>query len=235
MDAKSLLLESLYERWITYRAELQSCRKEFSEEAVHDLRVSTRRLLAALDLLRAVIRHPSLQKLHRVFKDHLNDLDELRDAQVLLADVSEFIQDVPNLIIFQKFLRAKEERLLRKAESQIMSLKTNSLTKGIEKAIGMLEGLSAQDINFQLINALDATYALVSQRYAAIEPSQPVTIHRLRLAFRKFRYMVESLYPLIDGFPADHLKRMHDYQFLMGALQDMEVALHQLKGLAEAQ
>jgi len=234
MDARSLLLDLLNTRWLTYRAELKICRKEFSEEAVHDLRVSTRRLLAGLDLLRAVVQHPLLQELRRTFKERIDDLDDLRDTQVLLADISESIQDVPNLKIFRKFLRAKEKHLLRNAKSQIKSLKMNDLKKNIEKALEMLAAQSAQDISIQLFEALDATYALASQRYMAIEPDQPATVHRLRVAFRKFRYMIESIHPLIDGFPADHLKRMHDYQALMGDLQDMEIALQQLQDLIKS-
>ncbi|HEX2698114.1 MAG TPA: hypothetical protein VHM28_10430, partial [Anaerolineales bacterium] len=46
--ARALLLTSLDERWKTYRAQVKTCRKEFSEEAVHDLRVAARRLLAVL-------------------------------------------------------------------------------------------------------------------------------------------------------------------------------------------
>lgn len=235
MDGKSLLLDSLNARWFAFRTELKTCRKEFSEEAVHDLRVSTRRLLAALDLLHAVIQHPLLQKSRRIFKDHLDNLDELRDTQVLLADVSESIQNIPTLKIFWKFLRSKEKRLLRIANNQMKSLKISDLKKNFEKVLEILEIQSEQDINRQLLEALDATYALVTQRYVAIEPNQPDTIHHLRIAFRKFRYMIESLHPLLDNFPAENLKRMHEYQALMGDIQDMEIALRQLKVLSESE
>jgi CHAD domain-containing protein len=136
--------------------------------------------------------------------------------------------------VFWKFLRAKEKRLLRIAKSQIKSFKVNELKKSIEKTLEMLDVLSEQEINLQVLEALDAAYTLVSQRYMAIEPELPVSIHNLRIAFKKFRYMIESLHPLIDDFPAENLKRMHDYQVLMGDIQDMEIALRQLKDLAKS-
>ena len=43
MNAKTILLESLDERWRKFRLELKVCREEFSEESVHDLRVAARR------------------------------------------------------------------------------------------------------------------------------------------------------------------------------------------------
>jgi hypothetical protein len=63
------------------------------------------------------------------------------------------------------------------------------------------------------------------QRYRNIEPSKPATIHRVRIAFKKFRYMVELVYPLISNFPQDNFKQMHEYQGLMGDIQDVEVFL----------
>jgi len=76
--------------------------------------------------------------------------------------------------------------------------------------------------------AVDETYARVIQLYERVDPAQPDTIHRLRIAFKKFRYMVESVHPILEGFAEDYLKRMHDYQALMGDIQDMEVALQKL-------
>lgn len=51
MQAKTILLEALETRWKKFRAEVKTCRRDFSEKAVHDLRVATRRLLAVFDLL----------------------------------------------------------------------------------------------------------------------------------------------------------------------------------------
>ena len=62
-DAGQLLLEALEKRWKNYRVELKRCRAEFSNEAVHDLRVAVRRLLAVIELLNAISPRPRLQKL----------------------------------------------------------------------------------------------------------------------------------------------------------------------------
>ena len=53
-----LLLEALEQRWKNYRAELKRCRAEFSNEAVHDLRVATRRMLALIQLLNSISPRP---------------------------------------------------------------------------------------------------------------------------------------------------------------------------------
>jgi CHAD domain-containing protein len=84
-DVNRFLIEALEERWKNYRAELKRCRVEFSNEAVHDLRSAARRMAAFIRLLNSISPRPRLQKLHRAFKDQLDEFDDLRDTQVILA------------------------------------------------------------------------------------------------------------------------------------------------------
>ncbi len=232
MNVQTLLLDSLNTRWDKYKTELKTCRREFSEEAVHDFRIAARRLLASLDLLRAVMQDPRIQKMRRVLKDQLDDLDDLRDTQVLLADISETIHETPALQPFQEYLQRREKKLLRAARKEIKSLKVASLSKRIKKLNQTIEAFKQVDLE-KLFSVVDETYAIVNQRYTLVDPSQPATIHRVRLAFKKFRYIVEAIYPILQDFPSDHLKRMHDYQASMGDIQDMEVALQGLANFGE--
>ena len=79
------LAESFTDRWDTYRRNVKRCRHEFSEDAVHDVRVAARRLVAMLDIARSLEPHPRIQKVRRVLKRQLDDLDDLHDVQVMLA------------------------------------------------------------------------------------------------------------------------------------------------------
>jgi hypothetical protein len=47
----------------------------------------------------------------------------------------------------------------------------------------------------------------------------------VRVAFKSVRYMIEIIHPLLPNFPFENLKYMHDYQSLMGEIQDVEVIL----------
>ncbi|MBI5953498.1 MAG: CHAD domain-containing protein [Chloroflexi bacterium] len=226
MSAQPLLLDSLTSRWKRYKTELKNCRDEFSEEAVHDFRVAARRLLASLDLLQAIIHGAKTKKIRRILKDQLDNLDELRDAQVMLADIAENIQKNPSLKPFEEYLQRREKKLMRAARRGIKSLKIGELAKRmrkLEEAVG-----ESQPDGLDPLPAVDESYARVIQRYGKVDPAQSATIHRLRIAFKKFRYMVESIHPTLKGFPEDTLKRMHDYQTSMGEIQDMEAALQEL-------
>jgi CHAD domain-containing protein len=125
-------------------------------------------------------------------------------------------------------LQRKEKKLLRAARKEIKSLKTANLSKRIQKLNKTIETLQPTDLDASLLSSVDEAYAVVNQRYALIDPNQPATIHRVRIAFKKFRYMIEAIYPILQNVPVDYLKRMHDYQATMGDIQDMEVALQEL-------
>jgi CHAD domain-containing protein len=115
---------------------------------------------------------------------------------------------------------------MRAARKEIKSLKIADLAAQICK-LGKVVTESRPD-GLDPLPAVDEAYARVIQRYERIDPAQPATIHRLRIAFKKFRYMVEPIHPILEGFPEDYLKRMHDYQTSMGEIQDMEAALQEL-------
>ncbi|WKZ37682.1 MAG: CHAD domain-containing protein [Anaerolineales bacterium] len=233
MDAKALLLNALDTRWKKYRSELKLCRAEFSEEAVHDVRVAARRLLAFFDLLRSVLHHARIQTIRRALKNQLAELDDLRDAQVLLADISEYIHEVPDLEVFREYLEKKERKYLRAARTMVASHKAGNLSERVEKARIMITELPGEELAEQLLEAADEAYARVLRLYGAVDAERVATIHKLRIAFKRFRYTVEVLHPLLETFLLDNFERMHTYQTMMGDIQDMEVALDGLSELMD--
>jgi CHAD domain-containing protein len=154
-------------------------------------------------------------------------------VQVLLSDISETIHELPPLRPFQDYLQGRESKLLRTARKEIKSLKTADLSRRVRKLNKSIETLTQADPHVDLLSVVDTAYAVVNQRYALIDPAQPATIHRLRIAFKKFRYTVEAVYPILENLPDETLKRMHDYQSVMGDIQDMEAALQELAEFEE--
>jgi len=226
--SNQLLLEALENRWKNYRLELKRCRAEFSNEAVHDVRVALRRLLSLIRLLNAIEPRPRLRKLSRALKSQLDELGDLRDTQVMLAEVSETIQELPELGKFQGYLERLEKRLLKEIRKKIKKLDLKEVTRRARKERETLKAEENADFAVPLLQSVDDAFFVVRQRYELVDPAHPSTIHRLRLEFKKFRYMLEIAHPLLDGYPLDNLKRMNDYQSLMGEIQDSHVFLQTL-------
>jgi len=228
-----LLLEALETRWKKYRSELKRCREEFSNEAIHDLRVATRRMLALIKLLNSVSPRPPLKKLSRTFKDQLDEFDDLRDTQVILAELSRILQDLPQLQEFQTHLQSSEKKMLRTLGRKIRKLEPSKIKERIRKTCKAMQGEMNSDLASQILRAVDDAFVRVKQRQSAVDFARPATIHRVRIAFKSFRYMVEIVQPLLPDFPSENLKRMNDHQSLMGEIQDAEVFTQTLADFTE--
>jgi CHAD domain-containing protein len=232
-EPNQLLLEALENRWKNYRMELKRCREEFSNEAVHDLRVATRRVLALIQLLNSVSPRPRLQKLARAFKDQLDEFDNLRDTQVILAETSKIIQELPQLHDFQKHLQLAEVKSLRTLRKKIKQLESSELTKRIRKTHESIEAKTNGDLRSQIMQAVDDVYLTTKQRLGWVDLARSATIHRVRIAFKSLRYMIEIVRPMLNDFPTENFKWMNDYQSLMGEIQDAEVFAQTLADFSE--
>jgi CHAD domain-containing protein len=231
--ATQLLVDSLEKSWRKYRTELKRCREEFSREAVHDLRVATRRILAVMKLLHCLSPRPRLQKIMRSFKDQLDEFDDLRDTQVILAEISETIQELPGLESLQKRQRHEEDKYLRNVRKRIGKFNTKELSRRISKTHDSIRTAGGNDLETDILRAVDDAFTITKQRLEVVDLARPSTIHRVRIAFKNFRYTVEIVHPLLKGFPNTNLKYMQDYQSLMGEIQDAEVFLQTLNDHAE--
>lgn len=231
VKAKIILVEALETSWGKFRLELKNCRDEFSEEAVHDLRVSTRRLLAYFDLLRAIVPHERLRKIGRILKDQLDELDDLRDVQVMLVDATEAIQEVPDLKPFQAHLKKEEKYHLRLTRKLVKARDVKELSKRVKKVREMVLGLPEENLEQLIFLAMDHAFARVLQAYSSMDAEHPASIHKLRIVFKKFRYSIEIVHSLLQDYPQANFERMHEYQSKLGHIQDMEVASQYLTDL----
>jgi CHAD domain-containing protein len=222
------LLASLKERWGNYRKAFKCCQNKFSEDAVHNLRVATRRLLSEMDLLAALIKDAKLAELRCELKKRLDSFDELRDAQVQIAYVGKLLDRFPQLKALDKTLRRRERYLGKSVGKKLKGSKTGWLGKQIAWLRGelrtMLQEPAAQVHQYTiLLRAVDRAYSEVVRLRRQIDPADPKTIHRTRVAFKKFRYITEALQPVLIGGEKSQLKEMRHYQAMMGDIQDIVV------------
>lgn len=216
-------LTTFQERWEKFEKLLKDCREDFSLDNVHDLRVAARRLGASIEMLRELGSFPRLKKVQRALKEQIDGLDKLRDCQVMQAEVARALEAQPHLASLQAWLDQREKRLLHKAEKQVDAFDLSVSEKRKQKMDSSLEQeLTRPEVETELLTALDQAYKTATRRFGRIDAAHPASIHSLRLAFKKFRYMVEVVHPMLPNFPKRQLKRMHDHQSLMGDVQDGE-------------
>src|SRR5262245_50750125 len=109
MNHTDELLCSFDRSWDEFSAAWKKARAKASEKPIHDLRVSTRRLIATLELATALTKRQEIGDLQRRFKKVLRSMGPLRDIQVQLEQLSHMRQ-TPLMIDFKKTLERKEKR-----------------------------------------------------------------------------------------------------------------------------
>ena len=228
MAAGPCLAETLDSRWQSYRKQLRHCQGECSEEAVHELRVATRRLLAQFTLLDCVVPGAALEKARRTLKRRLAALGDLRDTQVQRAFIDRKAARFPEVVLLRSWLRRRERRLVKSAAGEVKRFKTRKLERWMSAMIGDLtaraRGARAQGrLASVVLRATARAFAEAVERRQAIDLADLRTIHQTRVAFKRFRYMVESLSPALTGLNKRQLRNLSYYQRRMGIIQDLEV------------
>jgi CHAD domain-containing protein len=229
-DLSTSLLEALDERWRIFRTTLKRCQKKSSEESVHDLRVATRRLISTLDLLACINPAGNLRMAQRTLKRHLKAFGPLRDAQVQRLSIDKMLSSFPELGGFHAYLVKRERKRVQSLSGAVQRIRTGKIQRIIRTTSQQVETLletpaRRQEKRASALRAVDAAFNRVIERKLAIDPSDSPTIHRMRVAFKKFRYMVEALAPMLDRGTSKRLKAMNALQGSMGDIQDAEVLL----------
>ncbi len=224
------LAASLRKQWKRYRKKLKCSQREFSQSAVHESRVETRRLISIVDLLGAFLADGPVRKTRRVLKRHLDRFDELRDTHVQLLSLAKMLRIFPVLQPFHAVLEERERRAVKSTARRIKRIKAArlarlvaALAKGLEEA--PKPGARRRSGPTRLLQAVNRAFTRVVELRRGIDPRHTATIHRTRVAFKNFRYMVEALAPLFPGVSPRQFQAMKEYQSMMGDIQDNEVLL----------
>jgi CHAD domain-containing protein len=228
-DSLGRLLLALRKQWKRYRKELKRAQKKVSEKAIHDSRVGTRRLLAILDLLAGFLPHRKVKKISDALKQHLDSFDDLRDSHVQLRLVGKMKRKFTAARDFEDYLSAREKRFARRTSKQLHKIKTGRLGKLVGECLNEVEqkwrNCKQQNANDRLFRALHGAFQRTSRLRDQIDARDTKTIHCTRVAFKRFRYMVEALADNLRFADERRLEAMHDYQGRMGDIQDVQVLL----------
>jgi CHAD domain-containing protein len=222
--------EALLSRWKSYRERLDECRNDPTTESVHELRVAIRRLISQFVLVNEVLPACSPEKARNILKRQLESLGDLRDTHVQQIFIRRQVANFPDLIDLLARLERREPSLVKRASRKIARFKTKKVEKRVYYIVELLEQQSRhhrvrREIASIALRSANAAFADAVGRWRMIDRSDLRTIHRTRVAFKKFRYIVESLPAELTGFAKSDLRKLARYQRGMGNIQDFEVIL----------
>jgi CHAD domain-containing protein len=225
-------------RFIAYEAKVL---KGDNPEAIHDMRVSSRRLQQVLDLLYARPRPPELRRLRRQVRRCRRSLGEVRNCDVLLELVARSLgrkraSRREAWTAVQHFLAARRAefflhamRKFGKINFAVFYLNLKSFLvhpearnhsgnhpHGVEPA--------SREMGADLLAALEPVWARFEQQVAESHhhPRSEV-IHAARIATKRLRYLLEVFHELGVPGSAEALVWLRQLQQHLGDWHDLEV------------
>ncbi len=227
VDLHRHLQQALEAQWKCYGQRLGRCRKRLSKEAVHDLRVEVRRLLSTLELYNAMAQDGCAAKVRRKLKKRLDRLDKLRDTQVQLSLLKDWTGRYAAARALRRHLKRREKDCRKKAAREVTRGEAIPRRRSIKPMCAVLRkrrkaGCATRDWE-TVIRVTEKAFAKVKRLQRRARPDDAAGLHGTRIAFKKFRYMMESLRGLLPGITPDYLARLHSHQGSMGDIQDVRV------------
>lgn len=196
-------------------------RRPLSEPEVHDLRVALRRARLLADLGARTLGKTWARRFREVTRDQLDALDPLRDCDVALA----WLREAGTSEATVKKLRQRRTRLWLTAKRR---LKPNTLGSG---AIASGEKSEPKKLLARLEKHLTRVTKR-AQKTVRRAPELPVEeLHALRRVVRRWRYLRELQLGPREIRHDRRLKTLIQVQGALGALQNDDVILNQLRSL----
>lgn len=204
-------------------------------EAVHDLRVATRRLRAILRLLAPVGARKPLRTHRKALGRVAAAAGAVRDRDVLLADLAERAKGMSEHL--QPSVEALREALAgerRQAHRQLVELLDSADHEATLKAFaGLMSGSEGWD---DAPRVRDLGGSTIWRHYEALRahdrggiPAEDEALHQMRIEGKQMRYVLELFADTLGPRADDAVNQLVAFQDHLGGLNDVVVA----RGLLE--
>lgn len=213
-------------------------------EGIHKMRVAARRLRTTLQILEAapIFDQNELQGYRRGLKRLARTLGEVRDTDVFLARVEQYVETQPELTddldVLRKWLTERRQSGYTQLLKLLDSSKLARTFDGLAAFSHQPEEHVADQLPPLLVrhfagNAILARYEGVMRYELVVQGAPPPTLHQLRIACKQTRYAIE----LFDGALGKRARPLDETlvraQDTLGQFHDAVVAHDEVQRLAE--
>ncbi|MCX7880217.1 MAG: CHAD domain-containing protein [Ignavibacteria bacterium] len=203
--------------------------KSFDDDAIHDLRVTTRRLLAFIDFLNELCGQSNYPDLRLSLRRFAKRFNKMRDIQVQIGYFINFVKKFPKTLDFLVELKKREKK-------QIKNLKKYIETSTLDEFSGLFFFYWSEIKNsncfknlssLSLAETAEKTFDELNFAKGNIILGNYATYHKTRIALKKFRYTIEIL-EKIWGIEKTRIKELQQIQNNLGEIQDYSVMLTEI-------
>jgi len=217
-------------------------------EQLHDMRVATRRLRAALALFAGVLPDQSRQ-LRSELGWLAGELGAVRDLDVQLERLEGWRDELPRedagaLTDLARLLGRERETARASMLGCLDSLRYDRLVSEFASLLRPSpgQGSGRQAKAAQVPAAAVVPGLIVARHRSAVTAARrarrsgdPADFHRLRIRCKRLRYALEFVSEIYDGRTRDVVRRVVNLQDCLGVMQDAQVAAGRLHSLATSE
>jgi len=214
----------LLSQWDEFRRLRKIVLSEQDVDAIHDLRVASRRLRATADLLGPFIAAAALKGLSKKIRRVTRELGHVRNIDEAIMYCASLPAPLPTLTAGLGRARQKEMAAVVKVLRRFPFKEMGKLLKeaAAELAASAHNDRSDQSLPVYVSDRSVQRFQVLHDLLApAIVPENVELRHRLRIAIKKWRYLLETVGQVCGQDYSATLEILKEYQTLLGRLNDM--------------
>jgi CHAD domain-containing protein len=207
-------------------------------EELHDMRVATRRLRAALKVFMEVLP-PESEALRQEAGWLGSSLAAVRDLDVQLIQFQEWRATVlePDRPGLDALLDVVAEQRVHAREELLAVLDSERYVQFVTSALNLLQVASLTDasgrVEIEGPRLIGRPYRRLCKLGETLDGQSPsADLHALRIRAKRLRYAVEFVIPVYGRVARRFVSRVVDLQDLLGKHQDAQVASDRLRAMA---
>ena len=216
--------EVLFSQWMELERLRKVVLKRKATEDIHDLRVASRRIRATLALFAPFIRDRLLKQLSRKLKRFTSELGRLRNIDEALIYFAPHETTLPDLHKALLAARRSELKLVLQNLKQFSISEVDQMLRLVVKDIsGYSQSNELDSIIPTYLSQIAVTrfQDLYNILPSATDPGNSETRHDLRIAVKKWRYLLESMSHVFRHNYLDAIDLLKEYQSILGRLNDI--------------
>lgn len=207
---------------------LAAKRSDENVEYVHQLRVASRRVTAALDLFRDLLPARRAKRLRKLVRKLRRSAGDARDLDVMLIRFRSRSEASPDRN-FERIIRQLKKKR-KQAQKQIVIARTDAKQCGLkndaQQLLRRIKRSPDSELSFQDV-AIDAFEQSAAEFFRHVEPdaADPTALHEMRIAGKSLRYTMEIVHSAFDtSFRTKLYPMTIELQDAFGSISDRAAA-----------
>ena len=203
-------------------------------EALHDMRVASRRLRETMEIFESCYEAKAFEKHYRTVRRVTRTLGTVRNFDVCIDFFSGFRKEMedPEARIAVAYILKQQKKARKRARAKMLRKLDKLRLKGTKKSLRAFLSDPLEKHGEEVRDMVTRARTIVEDRLdtafgyrEAIEDEVDVdALHRMRIATKKLRYAMETLYVVFEDEDFDGLYDVvRGMQELLGDIHDLDV------------